>query len=98
MECLVFQLALVIARKLSDTWVRRFRISAPVSYARALEYASEPEQQVSIELRNDLCEDKPVWAIVVQEPRSGDVDFWMDAFPKKEAAELLCERMGWRHE
>ena len=78
-----------------STWARRFRQSAPVSYARALEYASEPRLQVSIELRKDLCEDKPLWAIVVVEPKSGDEDFWMDAFPKKESAVKLCETMRW---
>jgi hypothetical protein len=25
----------------------------------------------------------------------GDVDFWMDAFSKKESAVKLCEVMGW---
>ena len=77
------------------TWSKRFKRDAPVSYARALEYASEPGLLVSIELRSDLDENHPVWAIVVLEPRSGDNDFWMDAFPKKESAVKLCEVMGW---
>jgi hypothetical protein len=81
-----------------SSWARRFKKSAPVSYAQALEYASEPELRVSIEQRSDLSEDKPVWAVIVVEPRSGDVDFWMDALKTKEAAETLCTQMGWRYE
>lgn len=80
-----------------SSWARRFKKSAPVSYARALEYASEPELRVSVELRSDLSDDKPVWAIVIIEPRSCDLDFWMDALKTKEAAESLCTQMGWRY-
>ncbi len=80
------------------TWARRFKRTAPSSFARALEYAAEPGLQVSIELRKDLSEDKPLWAIVVVEPRSGDDDFWMDAFREKDNAVALCEAMGWVYE
>ena len=76
-------------------WARRFKLSAPTSYDRALEYASESNLKVSVELRNDLDEDKPLWAIVVHEPRSGDDDFWLDAFKAKEAALSLCMKIGW---
>ena len=76
-------------------WARRFKKLAPTSYARALEYAAEPGLLVSIELRSDISVDNPVWAIVVMDPRSGDVDFWMDTVRTKESAVKLCEAMGW---
>lgn len=79
-----------------SSWARRFRKEAPSSYARALEYAAEPDLQVSIELRTDLGGHKPLWAVVVAEPRSGDADFWMDGCKTRSAAESLCERMGWK--
>jgi len=70
-------------------WARRFKRSAPVSYRKAIDYASNPETEYFLEHTNETGE--MLWHIVVD-----DTDFWMDSFKRKEHADALCKQMGWK--
>jgi hypothetical protein len=85
------------------TWAKDFKATCPSSYARALEYAAEPGLPVTIALRTDVAlsqaddssKEPQCWAVIVDEPRTDDDDFWLGGYPTREEAVALCQEMQW---
>lgn len=73
-------------------WAKEFAADSPVSYAEALQLASQAGLQVEVERATTVLGD-PCYAILVADR---DPAFWMDHKPTRRAAEALCKTMGWR--
>lgn len=76
----------------STDWAKRFQQDSPVSYPKALVYASQPDLEVVIEYRTDI--EDGLWAIIINDD---NYDFWMEACETQAEAVAFCKAMGWKN-
>ena len=73
-----------------SAWAMKFKREYPLQYDEAIYYASESPVQVFVSYSNEIDPENPSYMIVVDW-----TDFWLGAFPTREEAVKLCNRMGW---
>lgn len=70
-------------------WAMEFLMGNSLQYNTALAFVLDPDLKVTIVYSTEMGDG--CWAIVP----IADSTFWLDAFPTKEQAEVLCRLMEW---
>lgn len=73
-------------------WAREFKEDSPVSYGHALRLAGQSNLEVEIQEARSVMHE-PGFAVIAADE---EPEFWMSHKPTREAAQKLCDVMGWR--